>query len=124
MNKYQEALHSIYFTFHQRVKPKYLSVCEDENLKIIEELVYEKTEQESRKDKLIVGSEWECVADCITEHYTEDDVVSSRIFKNTLVNVSLILNGVVDLKVKKYGGLRSVMTDQFLLCFKPKGEKE
>lgn len=39
MNKYEEALSSITFTMHLRVKPKYLGRCEDENLDILEELV-------------------------------------------------------------------------------------
>ena len=39
MNKYQEALSSIVFTLHLRVKPNTLGKCEDENLEILQELV-------------------------------------------------------------------------------------
>ena len=39
MNKYTEALTSIYFTMHNRVKPKTLGHCEDKNLELLEELV-------------------------------------------------------------------------------------
>ena len=39
MNKYQEALSSILFTLHLRVKPKILGNCEDENLEVLQELV-------------------------------------------------------------------------------------
>lgn len=39
MNKYTEALTSIYFTMHNRVKPKTLGHCEDKNLEVLEELV-------------------------------------------------------------------------------------
>lgn len=39
MSKYQEALSSITFTMHLRVKPKALSICEDENLDLLQELV-------------------------------------------------------------------------------------
>ena len=39
MSKYQEALSSILFTMHYRVKPKKLGYCEDENFKILQELV-------------------------------------------------------------------------------------
>lgn len=38
MNKYTEALTSIYFTMHNRVKPKTLGHCEDKNLEVLEEL--------------------------------------------------------------------------------------
>ena len=39
MSKYTEALSSIYFTMHNRVKPKSLGHCEDKNLEVLEELV-------------------------------------------------------------------------------------
>ena len=38
MSKYQEALSSIYFTMHSRVKPRTLGHCEDKNLEVLEEL--------------------------------------------------------------------------------------
>ena len=38
MSKYTEALSSIYFTMHNRVKPKTLGHCEDKNLEVLEEL--------------------------------------------------------------------------------------
>ncbi len=39
MSKYTEALSSIYFTMHNRVKPRALGHCEDKNLELLEELV-------------------------------------------------------------------------------------
>lgn len=39
MSEYTEAISSIYFTMHNRVKPKTLGHCEDRNLEILEELV-------------------------------------------------------------------------------------
>lgn len=39
MSKYTEALSSIYFTMHNRVKPKTLGHCEDKNLEVLEELI-------------------------------------------------------------------------------------
>ena len=45
MNKYQEALSSILFTLHLRVKPKILGNCEDENLEVLQELVDRATPQ-------------------------------------------------------------------------------
>lgn len=38
MSKYTEAISSIYFTMHNRVKPKTLGHCEDRNLEVLEEL--------------------------------------------------------------------------------------
>ena len=58
MNKHQEALSSISFTLHYRVKPKTLGRCEDENLDLLQELVdkvphYEKLEERAKPRKLI-----------------------------------------------------------------------
>ena len=39
MSEYTEAISSIYFTMHNRVKPKTLGHCEDKNLEVLEELV-------------------------------------------------------------------------------------
>lgn len=39
MSKYTEAISSIYFTMHSRVKPRTLGHCEDKNLEVLEELV-------------------------------------------------------------------------------------
>ena len=39
MSEYTEAISSIYFTMHNRVKPKTLGHCEDKNLELLEELV-------------------------------------------------------------------------------------
>lgn len=39
MSKYTEAISSIYFTMHNRVRPKTLGYCEDKNLEVLEELV-------------------------------------------------------------------------------------
>ena len=62
MKDYQEALDRLEnFAYHGGEKGN--------NVKIIQELVNEKLEQESRKDKLVVGSEWECVADCYCEFF-------------------------------------------------------
>ena len=38
MSEYTEAISSIYFTMHNRVKPKTLGHCEDKNLELLEEL--------------------------------------------------------------------------------------
>ena len=43
MNNYKEALSSILFTMHNRVKPKKLGYCEDTNFEILQELVEKAT---------------------------------------------------------------------------------
>lgn len=43
MNKYQEALSSVLFTMHNRVKPKALGRCEDSNFDLLQELVDRET---------------------------------------------------------------------------------
>ena len=43
-----------------------------EDALLLQELVNEKLEQESRKDKLIVGSEWVCEVDCYHRHGEHD----------------------------------------------------
>lgn len=52
MNKYTEALTSIYFTMHNRVKPKTLGNCEDKNLEVLEELA-ERATPKKPKEQLI-----------------------------------------------------------------------
>ena len=52
MSKYTEAISSIYFTMHNRVKPKTLGHCEDRNLELLEELV-ERATPKKPKEKII-----------------------------------------------------------------------
>ena len=49
MSKYTEALSSIYFTMHSRVKPRTLGHCEDKNLEVLEELVEYATPKKPKK---------------------------------------------------------------------------
>ena len=80
----------------------------------LEKLAIEKDEQESRKDKLIVGSEWECVADCYCEFHGEAlIIVEGELIKvQSIHNHTLAINRVI------------MPTQQFLLCFKPLKEGE
>lgn len=52
MNKYKEALSSILFTMHYRVKPKALGKCEDDNFEILQELVDKATPMKPFKESL------------------------------------------------------------------------
>ena len=68
-----------------------------------------------RKRFLTVGSEWECVADCYGEHSAYR------------VGIKVVVSGIDNLYGKyinvECGNIDDNMPkDQFLLCFKPKGE--
>lgn len=65
MSKYTEAISSIYFTMHNRVKPKTLGHCEDKNLEVLEELVEKDTPKKPKNwtvGKLLLnrGIEFNC----------------------------------------------------------------
>ena len=53
MSKYKEALSSIYFTMHNRVKPRALGRCEDKNLELLEELVERATPKKPTSEEEI-----------------------------------------------------------------------
>lgn len=55
MNKYQEALSSVLFTMHNRVKPKALGRCEDSNLDLLQELVDRTTPKKYEEKEQIVN---------------------------------------------------------------------
>jgi hypothetical protein len=106
MNKYHEALQDI------KLGIRDVSFYRN-SMDVIQKLVDEKLEQESRKDKLIVGSQWECVFECFGEnrHYdVKDNVVINKIFNlyGTYINVG---HGQID---------DNIPEQQFLLCFKPR----
>ena len=80
----------------------------------LEKLAIEKDEQESRKDKLVVGSKWECVANCYCESYGD----ALKIEKGTVVQLQSNHGHTLAIS-------RGIMpTQQFLLCFRPLKEGE
>ena len=85
----------------------------------LEKLAIEKDEQESRKDKLVVGSKWECVVSCFAN--------DSMYYKvGVKVKVLSLKEYDRELFVKVKSEWQEVMfvVDQFLLCFKPLKEEE
>lgn len=99
MNKYRDALYRLDDGEHTI-----------EDFELLKKLAKEKDEQESRKDKLVVGSEWECVADCYGDkiaYYKNANVILNKFDENLLEIISFEKSD----RMKK---------DQFLLCFKPK----
>jgi hypothetical protein len=96
MNKYQEALKEI----------THLTFVETKYYEMLKKLAEEKDEQESRKDKLVVGSVWECVIDCYGSEHEFVVVHSVKVFE------------ILDDKVRI--GYDWMPKQQFLLCFKPR----
>ena len=97
MNKYQEALNTLESFSRQYISERSFSdEYEEKQIERIEEklnllqgLVDKEIELQSRKDKLIVGSEWECVADCYSKHFIYDvgDIVSVVDIKNNHIEL-------------------------------------
>ena len=92
--------------------------------KLLQELVDKEIELESRKDKLVVGSEWECVAECRapSQLFKKGQIVSvTSIFIEE--TVWLFYKHFSEMLKKEYEDETNMPKDQFLLCFAPKGEK-
>ena len=110
MNKYKEA-YDVVLRQEYYFKQKGYSVgevVEAEN--IIHELIDKETELLSRKDKLVVGSEWECVVRCHSSNtfHCVGELVKIGEIEDTFVWLE---DSVLDTYVND---------SQFLLCFKPK----
>ena len=122
---YQEALNSLQEYVIEKLREDDLSINHFTiEFDLIQQLIDEKLEQESRKDKLIVGSEWECVAICYSEGISFRAPIC-------LVNVK----GIVEItEIGESDGIHYVEyssqnerrldeyampIDQFILCFKP-----
>lgn len=116
--KYQMALNDFFeILIESKVK------LEKNIIGVIKELVNEKLEFESRKDKLIVGSKWECVAVCLVSEISNKE--KSIPILTVLGSVCLFvgnddLMSTIKVKDKRY----VIPTSQFLLCFKPIKEGE
>ena len=116
MSKYKEALNHI--------KMSELSYASDyygdfgKSVHILEDLVYEKVEFESRKDNLIPYWKWECVVECYGQNMR---------FKkgNKVIVVSVDESDVRISYPTIYGWVEIYMpTEQFLYCFTPKEKGE
>jgi hypothetical protein len=122
MNKYREAFEDAFDeNIYHRIdnEPTVLvdGIVQVESIELIEQLVSEKEELQSRKDKLVVGSEWECVAHCYGENRQYKPTSKAIIYKiesGYWNYVEIFIDTLLD----------NMPTDQFLLCFKPKGGKQ
>ena len=104
----------------------YISIADlnDEEENLVKKVIDEYVEFESRKDKLVVGSEWECIAENLAQLYLESDIDSRMFFKGSFVVISEIGTSWVDVRQTDVTFEKELdftfMEDQFLLCFKPK----
>lgn len=110
---YQESLRRMY-----ELLGKIPYEVELSDLNPLRELVFEKLEQESRKEFLKVGSEWECVAENRGRNTVFKKGIETYILE-TEENFITFGHGTV------YGYVSdSAPIDQFLLCFKPIKEEK
>ena len=64
MKDYQEALRNLENYVIEKLREEDLSINHFTiEIEVLQQLIDEKLEQESRKDKLILGSKWECIAE-------------------------------------------------------------
>jgi len=112
MNKYQEALAILEWvswdSYYQKDKPKIVET--------FRELVNEKLEFESRAEKLVVGSRWECTIQCVV--FTSKDNFNEAIL--TVVGQVVKITGFSNIVSLSYGRQTYLLPkEQFLQCFKP-----
>ena len=82
------------------------------DIELIGKLVEKEAERQSRKDNLVVGSKWECVAECFVQF--QGEILMAK--KGDLLTLFSVSNNTV------CASSVVMPTDQFLICFKPKGE--
>ena len=115
MKKYKEALRNLENYVIEKLREEDLSINHFTiEFEVLQQLIDEKVEQESRKDKLIVGSKWECVANCFCENWGDALIIR----KGDIIQMQSIHNHTLAIN-------RGIMpTEQFLLCFRPLKEGE
>lgn len=99
----------------------------EDEIELLQELLDEKTEQESRKDKLIIGSKWECVVDMMAIEKPKNNVRGwidiTRCEKVTIISLSYKDDNWF-IEIGGFGYYVIMAKEQFLLCFKPIEKEE
>ena len=92
----------------------------DDDMNVIQKLIDERIEFESRKDKLIVGSEWECILENYSMYYEPFIIRIGNKFKIK----TIYYEGTMEISNQSFPKGAYLPTQQFLHCFKPseKGE--
>jgi hypothetical protein len=124
-DKYERALiyigETVVWKLHEHApKNAIIHDCFPEQFELLKELVDKETELQSRKDKLVLGSEWVCVAN----NTVAQGINFDNIYKGDLIVIDGIVINLVALKLVDEDEDRSgefvIDEDQFLLCFKPR----
>ena len=120
MKDYQEALRIMY-----ELLGKIPYEVELSDLNPLSELVNEKLEQESRKDKLVEGSKWVCDVGNKAQEFGNYKPHVENIKKGLIVEV-FDVNGLIIFGHNKSMESWVVGEEQFLACFKPikEGDKD
>jgi len=111
MSKYQKALNQWKHDSNKVLGDMEFNDNEEEIMEL-QELIDKETELESRKDKLVVGSEWVCIAECTGVFWGD----WFPIIKGTVVKIANIEND----QWVNLSSDESIKKEQFLLCFMPK----
>lgn len=119
MNKYQEALDCLHAqaTYYKNNDEA------DDCKKTLQELVNEKIEQQSRKDKLVEGSKWVCELDNKAQEFGNYKPHVENIKKGLIVEVFNV-NGLIIFGHDKSMESWVIGEEQFIACFRPLKEGE
>jgi len=135
LDKVKELTTKMYADFVYRVATKGSMVLLEseigENLETLQQLIDERIEEESRKEFLKVGSEWECVVRCngMSFSHVEGTIVKIKYLNydaEVLTTPLTELENYLD-PWGEYVDIDEVFaTSQFLLCFRPvkEGDKD
>lgn len=118
MKDYQGAISRIideYIPIHYEGTPMNQQT---EDALLLQELVNEKLEQESRKDKLIVGSRWVCDLDNIAQEFGNYKPHVENIKKGLIVEV-FDVNGLIIFGHNQSMESWFMGEEQFIACFRP-----
>ena len=105
---YQEALRNLENYVVEKLREEDLSINHFTiEFEVLKQLIDEKLEQESRKDKLILGSQWECV--CKT--YGKVKIIDIHPLSKTVTFRNMLFS-------------QTEKIDDFIICFRPLKEGE
>lgn len=93
------------------------------NSKLLQQLIDEKVEKESRKDKLVEGSKWVCELDNKAQEFGNYKPHVENIKKGLIVEVFNV-NGLIIFGHDKSMESWVIGKEQFIACFRPLKEGE
>ena len=116
MRNFEQIYNSIELDLRSYGSPGSRCFTSYEEMFAVRDVLREKHEQLSRKDKLVVGSEWECIVPHKAESgwcligtpFTITEIKDGWVFSEKVI---------LNIKFESFDFI-----EHFLLCFKPKGE--